>query len=92
MRARLGIVGEVYGTGAAGALDGIASGCTTAGAVLLCARGRRSRPAAVLGSALVLAGELAMRWSVFRAGFESARDPKYVVVPQRERVGVNERR
>jgi hypothetical protein len=26
-----------------------------------------------------------MRWSVFRAGFQSARDPRYVVIPQRER-------
>jgi hypothetical protein len=38
------------------------------------------------GSALVLAGELALRWSVFKAGFQSARDPRYVVIPQRERL------
>ena len=41
--------------------------------------------AAIGGGALVLAGELALRWSVFRAGFQSARDPRYVVIPQRER-------
>jgi protein NrfD len=34
----------------------------------------------------VLAGELALRWSVFRAGFQSAKDPRYTVVPQRRRV------
>jgi hypothetical protein len=34
----------------------------------------------------VLAGELALRWSVFRAGFQSARDPRYTVQPQRERI------
>jgi hypothetical protein len=28
---------------------------------------------------------VAVRWSVFKAGFQSARDPKYTVVPQRER-------
>ena len=33
----------------------------------------------------MLAGEAALRWSVFKAGFQSARDPKYVVRPQRER-------
>jgi hypothetical protein len=33
----------------------------------------------------VLAGEAALRGSVFKAGFQSARDPKYVVRPQRER-------
>jgi hypothetical protein len=26
-----------------------------------------------------------LRWGVFKAGFASARDPKYTVVPQRER-------
>ena len=41
--------------------------------------------AAVAGGSLVLAGECALRWSVFRAGFQSARDPRYVVAPQRER-------
>ena len=30
-------------------------------------------------------GELALRWSVFKAGFQSARDPRYTVVPQNER-------
>jgi hypothetical protein len=58
---------------------------TSAGAALLALGGKRSRAAAVVGGALVLGGELAMRWSIFRAGFQSARDPRYVVVPQRER-------
>jgi hypothetical protein len=53
---------------------------------LLAWQGRRSRAAAVTGGALVLAGELALRWSVFKAGFQSARDPKYTVLPQRERL------
>jgi hypothetical protein len=35
---------------------------------------------------LVLAGGLALRFSVFRAGFQSARDPRYTVVPQKERL------
>jgi hypothetical protein len=38
------------------------------------------------------AGGLGMRWSVFRAGFASAADPKYVVGPQREAVERGERR
>jgi hypothetical protein len=33
----------------------------------------------------MLAGEAALRWSVFRAGFQSARDPRYTVIPQRQR-------
>jgi hypothetical protein len=40
----------------------------------------------VVGGALMLAGAVFERWSVFRAGFQSARDPKYTVMPQRERL------
>ena len=85
MEKRLGFVGEPYKQGAAGKLGSAAKGATLAGAWLLGRRGRRSRGAAVVGGALVLAGEVAVRWSVFRAGFQSARDPKYVVQPQRAR-------
>jgi formate-dependent nitrite reductase membrane component NrfD len=86
MHHRLGFVGEVYKQGAAGKLARASKALTAAGAGLLATRGRRSRGAAITGSALVLAGELALRWSVFRAGFQSARDPKYTVIPQKERL------
>ncbi len=86
MHRRLGFVGEVYEQGAAGRLARASKALTAAGAGLLALRGKRSRTAAVVGSALVLGGELALRWTVFRAGFQSARDPRYVVVPQRERL------
>jgi formate-dependent nitrite reductase membrane component NrfD len=86
MKRRLGFVGEVYEQGAAGRLGRASKLLVGAGAGMLALGGKRSRAAAVTGSALVLAGELAMRWSVFRAGFQSARDPRYTVVPQRERV------
>ena len=85
MQHRLGFVGEVYKKDAAGTFGSISKACTAIGTALIATRGKGSRVAAVGGGALVLAGELAMRWSVFRAGFQSARDPKYVVVPQRER-------
>jgi formate-dependent nitrite reductase membrane component NrfD len=85
MQRRLGFVGEVYSAEQAGSFGRIARACTGAGAALLALGGKRNRATAVAGGALVLAGELALRWSVFRAGFQSARDPKYVVVPQRER-------
>jgi formate-dependent nitrite reductase membrane component NrfD len=86
MQRRLGFVGEVYKEGTAGRLARAAKLATTAGAGLLTWRGKRSRAAAVAGGALVLAGELALRWSVFKAGFQSAADPRYTVVPQRQRV------
>lgn len=46
---------------------------TAAGAGTLLAAGRSRRPLAVAGSAMVLAGSLLERLSVYRAGFSSAR-------------------
>jgi formate-dependent nitrite reductase membrane component NrfD len=86
MQWRLGFVGEVYEQEEAGRYGKLAKGLTAAGAGLLALGGKRSRAAAVAGSALVLGGELALRWSVFKAGFQSARDPRYTVIPQRERL------
>ncbi|MDX6468690.1 MAG: hypothetical protein QOF75_493, partial [Gaiellaceae bacterium] len=63
-----------------------AKGLTAAGAALLATNARRSRRAAVLGGALVCAGEICLRYAVVKAGVQSARDPKYTVKPQRERV------
>jgi len=85
MELRLGEVGEVYHRGAAGTFSTAAKLLAGGGAALLATRGRKSRGAAVLGGALVCAGELCLRWAVYKAGFQSARDPKYTVKPQRER-------
>jgi hypothetical protein len=85
MRHRLGFVGEVYDQGAAGRHARVARACTTLGAGLLALAGRRP-VAARTGGMLVLAGGLALRFSVFKAGFQSARDPRYTVTPQRERL------
>jgi formate-dependent nitrite reductase membrane component NrfD len=85
MEKRLGFVGEVYKQGEAHKYAKVSKLCTVAGAGLLAWQGKRSRAAAAAGGALVLAGELALRWSVFKAGFQSARDPRYTVLPQRER-------
>ena len=41
--------------------------------------------AAIAAGVLLSAGALSIRWSVFKAGFQSAADPKYVVGPQRAR-------
>ncbi len=88
METRLGEVGEVYRQGAAGRLGAAAKGLTALGATLLATRGK-SRGGAVLGGALVCAGGMCLRWSVYKAGFQSARDPKYTVGPQRERARRN---
>jgi hypothetical protein len=85
MEKRLGMVGEPYKHGLPGVLNKAAKVLTAAGAATLVARGRRSRGAAAAGGALILAGEMALRFSIFKAGDASARDPKYTVLPQRER-------
>jgi formate-dependent nitrite reductase membrane component NrfD len=91
MQTRLGFVGEVYGKDQAGRYGRISKVCTAVGAGLLALRGRRSRPVALTASAFILAGELALRWSVFKAGFQSARDPRYTVIPQKERTALRQR-
>lgn len=86
MKRRLGFVGEVYTQGEAARYARASKACAAAGAALLAWRGRQSRLATAVGSGLVLAGEAALRWSVFKAGFQSARDPRYTVIPQNERL------
>jgi Polysulphide reductase, NrfD len=85
MELRLGELGEVYHRETAGRFRRAARGLAGAGALLLARPGKRSRAAAALGGAMVCAGELCLRWAVYKAGFQSARDPKYTVQPQRER-------
>jgi len=79
MERRLGtLVGRPYREGAAGRLGRLAKLATAAGAL---AATRRART----GAALITAGAILTRWSVFRAGFQSARDPEATVAPQRAR-------
>ncbi|HET6692290.1 MAG TPA: NrfD/PsrC family molybdoenzyme membrane anchor subunit [Miltoncostaeaceae bacterium] len=85
MERRIGFVGEPYRTGTPGRLARWAKALAGVGALLLGLRGRRSRTASVAGAAMVLAGEVCLRFCVFRAGFDSATDPAYTVRPQRER-------
>jgi hypothetical protein len=79
MERRLGELGEPYHAGRVGRLARAAKALTATGAVATLAR----RPRA--GALAVLAGGALERWVVFRAGFASAADPRYTVVPQRAR-------
>ena len=47
---------------------------------------RRSRVLSAVAGTSLLAGGACMRFGIFYAGRESARDPKYVVLPQRDRL------
>ncbi|HEV2930343.1 MAG TPA: polysulfide reductase, partial [Propionibacteriaceae bacterium] len=86
MERRLGELAEPYHQGPAGRYARLARGCTVLGAATVAVAGVRRRWAAVAGSGLLLAGSAFERLAVYKAGFQSARDPKYVVKPQRERV------
>lgn len=85
MELRLGRLGDVYRQGPAGTLTRASKALAAAGALLLARRGRRSRAAAIAGGALVCAGEVCLRYAVFHAGKQSARDPMHTIAPQRER-------
>ena len=85
MERRLGHLAEPLRSGQGGRLASVAKILATSGAVFTGVAGARSPRAARGGAAMVLAGEILERWSVFRAGFQSAADPAYTVGPQRAR-------
>jgi DMSO reductase anchor subunit len=86
MERRLGpLVAEPYRDGPSGRYAKLSKSLTASGTAVLALAGRR-RVGAIAGGALLLAGGACERWAVFKAGLASARDPKYTVVPQRERL------
>jgi hypothetical protein len=86
MERRAGDLGDAYKSGRAGTLGMLGKALSGTGAALIATRGRRSPAAARAGAALVSAGALAMRWSVFKAGQQSAANPLHTVAPQRARI------
>jgi hypothetical protein len=51
---------------------------------------RRSRTWGAASGLLLLTGSAVTRFAVFTAGIASAKDPRYTVVPQRERLAAKE--
>ena len=92
MEHRLNGLGEPYHEGQPGMFARASKALTAAGAGLIATRAARSRAAAVAGGALLAAGAFAERWAVYKAGFESASDPKFTVAPQRQRIDAGEAR
>jgi Polysulphide reductase, NrfD len=90
MERSMGVTAEPLHTGKAGVLMRAAKSLTIAGAAASLLAGR-SRVAAAAAGAALLAGSACTRFGVFEAGQQSARDPKYTVVPQRERIEKGER-
>jgi hypothetical protein len=84
MKHRIGMVAEPYDSGRGGIYikAGQVLSLVALGSALL---GRRSRAISGLSGAAFMAASAATRWGIFHAGLASADDPKYTVVPQRDR-------
>jgi hypothetical protein len=86
LKRNLGMVAEPYEQGLPGRLMTTASRMTLGAAVVSTLVGPRSRWISRLCGATYVAGSVLTRFGIFEAGKASARDPKYTVVPQRERL------
>ncbi len=90
---RIGMTAEPYHVGRGGAyiragqvLGAVgATGAALSGTPLV-PGGRARRLVAAVSGAALLGASAATRWGVFHAGIASARDPKYTVLPQRQRL------
>jgi formate-dependent nitrite reductase membrane component NrfD len=82
---RLGGAAEAYQSGRAGQLLQAAE-VLSVGGLAGAALGGRNRVVAALAGAALVASSALTRFGVFQAGRTSARDPKYTVVPQRDRL------
>ena len=86
MEHRMGLVREAYEHGQAARLGRAAEVLNVAGLLGTVFLAGRSRTGAAASGLALLAGSALQRFRVFDAGVESTKDPKYVVVPQRERL------
>jgi formate-dependent nitrite reductase membrane component NrfD len=90
MERRMGLIHEVYHQGAAGRRRRAADVLTAAGLAGTVLVGGRSRVGAAASGLALLAGSAFQRFGIFEAGVASAKDPRYTVVPQRERLDAAE--
>jgi hypothetical protein len=86
MERRMGLIREVYHEGAAGRRRRGAELLTIAGLAGTVLAARRSRAGAAASGLALLTGSALQRFGVYEAGVASTKDPKYTVVPQRERL------
>ena len=87
METSMGLSAEPLHQGRAGRYMTAARILTGAGALLAAIPPTgRGRLASIAAGASLLAGSAATRFGIFHAGQQSARDPRYTVVPQRERL------
>ena len=85
MEHRIGMVAEPYSEGRGGRYVKAGKALALLGAAGAVA-GWRSRLGSALSGGALIAASAATRWGIFHAGLTSAGDPKYTVIPQRERL------
>jgi formate-dependent nitrite reductase membrane component NrfD len=86
---RLGPAAEPYQSGRPGTLMEAAELLTAAGLAGAVLTAGRSRVATAISGAALVAASALTRFGIFEAGIASARDPKYTVGPQRERLNAS---
>jgi formate-dependent nitrite reductase membrane component NrfD len=86
MERRLGMIAETMHEGKAGKRLKIAKALAAAGAASAGLLAPRSRLGAIAAGTALLAGSAFTRFGLFEAGMASAKDPKYTVEPQRQRL------
>jgi hypothetical protein len=86
---QLGLLSEPYRQGRPGRLLRASRVLVMAGTLGALA-GRRSRVVSALSGAALVAASLATRSGVYEGGVASAKDPRYTVTPQRERLAGGE--
>ncbi len=85
MQQRMGMPREAYRQGKAKRFSRAAQLSSGAGVALAVAGRGRAATTRLSGAALVI-GSALERWAIFEAGLSSAEDPRYTVVPQRQRL------
>jgi DMSO reductase anchor subunit len=86
MQRHMGMIAEPYHEGRAGKLIKAGEGLAICGALGGLTIAARSRLGASVCGAALLAASACTRFGIFQAGNQSAQEPKYTVLPQRERL------
>jgi hypothetical protein len=86
MDQRMGLVREVYEHGKVARRRRASELLTVAGLAGTVLTAPRSRAGAAASGLALLTGSALQRFGVFEAGVESTKDPRYAVIPQRERL------
>jgi hypothetical protein len=80
------VIREAYTTGRAHQLRAWSEGLTAAGLGGILLAAHRSRAVAAASGIALLIGSALQRFGIYEAGVATTKDPRYVVVPQRERL------